>query len=157
MLIRRNLEAAIGKKFRDSKYENIFKRVPNVAKNELTAAYQNFLQEIQLIETLNLRVDDNIVISQDNFFRIDCAGSGPFWKLELQDNTNVTQKIENKPISSIFAVIKISKGNTSISGKLLSKYISESQSDAAEKIINDSSTQFGSAKKNSNNSLKLKR
>ena len=157
LLIRRNLEAAIGKKFRDSKYENIFKRVPNVAKNELTAAYQNFLQEIQLIETLHLRVDDNIVISQDNFFRIDCAGSGLFWKLELQDNTNVTQKIENKPISSIFAVIKISKENTYFSGKLLSKYISESQSDAAEKIINDSSTQFGSAKKNSNNSLKLKR
>lgn len=147
LMIRTKLQTAIGKKYRDAKYESLFRTVPEVTKIELTTSYQTFLQEIQTIEALNFRVDNNIILSLDNLFRIDCAGGDTYWKLELQDNTNVDQKIHGKPVSSIFAIVKISKTEPSISGEGLSKLIVASQSDCTEKFLNVSPTITNTIKK----------
>ncbi len=158
LMIRTKLQIAIGKKYRDAKYESLFRIVPDVTKSKLITSYQTFLLEIQAIETLNFRVDNNIILSRDNIFRIDCAGGDTYWKLELQDNTNTDQKIHGKPVSSIFAIVKISKTESLISGEVLTKLIVASQADCTEKFISIAPTiTHGTKKQNKVHQHKMKR
>jgi len=118
---------------------------------ELQEKFNFFIEKIKGIEMIELRKDDNFILSECECFRVDVKGSiENSWTLELQDNTgkksgkpiqltlakehkkalyaDVKQKPNNnlEPASSVFAIVKVLNGTQKILGNILAETLKDS-------------------------------
>ena len=83
---------------------------PRLTENEVVDLFESFINEMSQKSSVKFAIQDRLL--ENKYWRVDCApaGSGKYWKLDLQDNIGGRGAKENgEPVSSIFGQIKFPK------------------------------------------------